>query len=271
MIVDNEFINKLKDFGLNSYEVKLWVALLSRGVSTAGELSDIANVPRSRTYDVLESLEKKGFIIMKIGKPIKYLAIEPDRVVDIVKKTIETEAQNKAKVVESIKESEILQELQLLHSKGIEHVDSSELSGSVKGQQNLHSHVESVIRNAEETVIMMTTASALVAKTELLLPVFEQLQKRNVTIQIATQISDTIANEVKQLSQFCEVRHTDKVGRFVLVDGQEVLFMVMDDTQIHPTYDVGIWVNTPFFTQALQNLFDIAWKEMKPVEKILKI
>ncbi|MBN1386465.1 helix-turn-helix domain-containing protein, partial [Candidatus Woesearchaeota archaeon] len=54
MIVQKEFLNKLKDFGLNSYESKLWTALLSRGVSTAGELSDIANVPRSRSYDVLE-------------------------------------------------------------------------------------------------------------------------------------------------------------------------------------------------------------------------
>ena len=69
MIVQKSFLMKLKDFGLNSYEAKLWVALLSRGVSTAGELSDIANVPRSRTYDVLESLEKKGFIIVKIGNP----------------------------------------------------------------------------------------------------------------------------------------------------------------------------------------------------------
>ena len=65
MIVDKVFLNKLRDFGLNSYEVKIWTALLSRGVSTAGELSDIANVPRSRSYDVLESLEKKGFIIIK--------------------------------------------------------------------------------------------------------------------------------------------------------------------------------------------------------------
>ncbi|RJQ17958.1 hypothetical protein C4573_00830, partial [Candidatus Woesearchaeota archaeon] len=57
MIVQQDFVKKLKDFGLNSYEVKIWTALLSRGVSTAGELSDIANVPRSRSYDVLESLE----------------------------------------------------------------------------------------------------------------------------------------------------------------------------------------------------------------------
>ncbi len=68
MIIQPELLNKLKDFGLNSYESKIWVALLSRGVSTAGELSDIANVPRSRSYDVLESLEKKGFVILKLGE-----------------------------------------------------------------------------------------------------------------------------------------------------------------------------------------------------------
>ena len=57
MIVKEEFLSKLRRyFALNLYEVKIWTALLSRGVATAGELSDIANVPRSRSYDVLESL-----------------------------------------------------------------------------------------------------------------------------------------------------------------------------------------------------------------------
>ena len=63
MIVKEEFLNRLrKIFDLNLYEVRVWTALLSRGVSTAGELSNISDVPRSRTYDILENLEKKGFI-----------------------------------------------------------------------------------------------------------------------------------------------------------------------------------------------------------------
>ena len=65
MIVKEEFLSRLrKIFGLNLYEVKVWTALLSRGTSTAGELSNISEVPRSRTYDILESLEKKGFIVV---------------------------------------------------------------------------------------------------------------------------------------------------------------------------------------------------------------
>ena len=98
MIVKDEFLGKLRRFfNLNLYEVKIWTALLSRGVSTAGELSDIANVPRSRSYDVLESLEKKGFVIMKLGKPIKYIAVPPKEVVERVKKNVEQSAREEIK------------------------------------------------------------------------------------------------------------------------------------------------------------------------------
>ena len=109
MIVQKNFLNKLKDFGLNTYESKLWTALLSRGVSTAGELSDIANVPRSRSYDVLESLEKKGFIVMKLGKPIKYLAVPPAEVIERVKKRVSEEASRHGELLESLRGSKILE------------------------------------------------------------------------------------------------------------------------------------------------------------------
>ena len=102
MLVQKDFLEKIKDFGLNSYESKIWTALLSRGVSTAGELSDIANVPRSRSYDVLESLEKKGFVVMKLGKPIKYMAVAPNEVVERVKKLIQQEIQKTKKKLRGV-------------------------------------------------------------------------------------------------------------------------------------------------------------------------
>ena len=61
MIIDKDLLKKVRSsFDLNEYEVKIWTALLSKGVATAGELAEISNVPRSRSYDVLESLEKRG-------------------------------------------------------------------------------------------------------------------------------------------------------------------------------------------------------------------
>ena len=145
MIVKEEFLSKLRRyFSLNLYEVKIWAALLSRGVSTAGELSDIANVPRSRSYDVLESLEKKGFILMKVGKPIKYVAVSPAEVLERVKKQIKEDSDKQIKQINSIKESDVLKELNTLHNKGIELVDPTDLSGSLKGSghdQELATHL----------------------------------------------------------------------------------------------------------------------------------
>src|SRR3989344_9368018 len=146
MLVQKDFLNKLKEFGLNSYESKLWTALLSRGISTAGELSDIANVPRSRSYDVLESLQRKGFIIMKLGKPIKYIAVPPEEVLERIKKKVKKDSEIQLQLINELKSGEIINELNLLHTQGVELVEPNDLSGSLKGRDNLYNHLETIIK-----------------------------------------------------------------------------------------------------------------------------
>jgi HTH-type transcriptional regulator, sugar sensing transcriptional regulator len=271
MIVKEEFLSKLRRyFSLNLYEVKIWAALLSRGVSTAGELSDIANVPRSRSYDVLESLEKKGFVVMKLGKPIKYLAVPPGEVLERVKKNMKEEAEERVVRLEELKNTEILNELNALHTQGVELVEPADLSGSLRGRHNLYNHLELTIRNAEESVVIMTTTQGLMRKVEGLKPTFEKIKKRGVKIRIAAPITKESMAAAKDISEVAEVRHTDSRARFCVVDGKEIIFMVIDDQEVHPTYDIGIWVNTPFFANAMEQLFDLAWKEMKPISKVVK-
>ncbi len=269
MIVKEEFLNKLRRyFSLNLYEVKIWAALLSRGVSTAGELSDIANVPRSRSYDVLESLEKKGFVVMKLGKPIKYIAVPPTEVLERVKKNMRQEAEDKVGLLNELKDTELLQELNTLHSKGVDLIEPAELSGSLRGRHNLYNHLELTIRNAEESVILLTTTPGFIRKVEGLKSTFEELNKRGVEIKIAAPITEEAMSSVKDLENVAEIRHTDiHLGRFCIVDGKELIFMVMNDQDVHPTYDVGVWVNTPFFANSLKQLFELAWLDMEDVGK----
>ena len=266
MIVKEEFLSKIRTyFGLNLYEAKIWTALLSRGIATAGELSDIANVPRSRSYDILESLEKKGFVTMKFGKPIKYIAVQPSEVVERVKKHMVSETKTKIDRLDKIRDTEILDELQHLHTQGIELVEPSELSGSIRGRHNLYNHLELMIRTAEKSVTIVTTTQGLIRKVEGFLPVFEDLKKRGVKVRIAAPLTKECEHTLKALDGFAEIRDTDLKARFISVDGKEIAFMIMDDQDVHPTYDVGIWVNSPFFASAMQDLFDHAWKGMKSV------
>ena len=267
MIVKEEFLSRLrKIFDLNLYEVKVWTALLSRGTSTAGELSNISDVPRSRTYDILESLEKKGFIVMKLGKPIKFVALKPNEVIERVKKNLMKYAKEKTQRLETLKDDDVLKELNGLFTKGIKFVEPSDLSGSLRGRQNLYNHLDMMIREAEKSITIITTAEGLNRKFEALLPSLEQCKKRGVKIRIAAPVDKNNLKVAKDFKKVAEIKNLEKMkARFVIIDGNQLMFMLLDDEKFHPNYDIGIWINTEFFAQALEQLFDLAWKEMKTV------
>ncbi len=53
---------ELEEYGLSPKEVKVYVACLKLGTSTANRLSASTDLRRSTTYDILESLKAKGLI-----------------------------------------------------------------------------------------------------------------------------------------------------------------------------------------------------------------
>jgi hypothetical protein len=108
-------------------------------------------------------------------------------------------------------------------------------------------------------------------KIEGLKPTFEKLKKRGVKIRIAAPVTKDCKDVLKDVGDVAEVRHIDKIkARFCIVDGKELVFMILDDKEVHPTYDVGIWVNTPFFATALDNMFGLAWDDLKPAKDMIK-
>ena len=145
---------QLKNLSLNSYEVKLWVALLSNGISTAGRLSDISGVPKSRSYDVLESLEEKGFVVAKPGKPVRYSAISPQEAVGKVKQRIQFSANDEIKNLVNLKNSELIDELISLHRLGAKPLELVDTTGSLQGKHNIHNHIESMIKNASKSILI---------------------------------------------------------------------------------------------------------------------
>ncbi len=272
MIIKDEFLSRLrKIFDLNLYEAKVWTALLSRGVSTAGELSNISDVPRSRTYDILESLEKKGFIVMKVGKPIKFVALKPEEVVERVKRNLVVNAQEKSKRLEQLKGDDVLDELTGLYSNGVKFVEPSDLSGSLRGRQNMYNHLDMMIRGSEKNVTLVTTADGLNRKMEMLMPAFEKARKRGISIRVAAPITSDNIKVAKDLSKFAEVRDTTSAkfeGRFAIVDTHQMMLMLMDDKTVHPNYDVAVWLAAPYFAQALEGIFEHAWGEFTPLNKV---
>src|SRR3989338_9650987 len=273
MIIKEEFLSRIrKIFDLNLYEARVWTALLSRGVSTAGELSNISDVPRSRTYDILESLEKKGFIVMKIGKPIKFVALKPEEVIERVKKNLVVNAQEKSKRLEKLRNDEVLSELNNLFTNGVKFVEPTDLFGSLRGRQNMYNHLDMMIRGAEKTITIVTTVEGLNRKLEMLAPALDKAKKRGVAIRVAAPIVSENLKVAKDLSKVAYVKDSSGVGlqgRFTIIDSEEVMFMLLDDKTVHPNYDVAVWLSTEFFSRALEQLFEVAWREFIPLGKVM--
>ncbi len=265
MLIQKNTINQLRDFGLNSYESKLWAALLSRGTATAGELSDITNVPRSRAYDVLESLEKKGFIIMKIGKPIKYLAVDPNNVLERVRKRIIEDAEAQTQIIDKFEGSELLVELNLLHKTGVKNVDASELSGLFKGRKNIYHNIDKKIKAAQKHVLIQTTESGIFSELSLK-STLKKAKERGVKILIAAPITAQSQSAVSELVKFSEIKNMAASGRFYIFDDDEVVFMLANDTDVHQTYDSAVWVKSPTFASSLKKMFLAMWSELKKAQ-----
>ena len=257
MIVQKNFLQELKKyFRLNIYEVKVWTALLSRGIAAAGELADISGVPRSRCYDVLESLEKKGFIIMKIGKPIKYIAVKPEAIVERVKRDLEEQAESQASFIESIRQTGTFKELELLHKTGVKHIDVSKLSNSIVGRDNLNRFIKNMVEKAKKNVTIVTTKDGFKRKVRILKNILKDVGEKKVDIRIFSEIDKEAAKKLPETVKLNEYK-TD--SRFMIVDNEELIFMT-SDKDLSPQYDVGVWVKSKFFVDALSIMFEDSLK-----------
>jgi sugar-specific transcriptional regulator TrmB len=137
----------------------------------------------------------------------------------------------------------------------------------MRGRQNIYNHLDMLIRNAEKTITIITTKEGLSRKMEALMPSLEKVRKRGVRIRIAAPIDSNNIKFARELKKVAEVKNVEKFkARFCIIDSNQIMFMLLDDEKFHPNYDTGVWINTEFFAQALEQLFDLAWKEMKSVK-----
>ncbi len=199
---------------------------------------------------------------MKIGKPIKYIAVEPQEVLERVKQRVQEDAINHGKLLDELRADPILGELELLYKKGVDVINPTDLSGSLRDRTNMYNNVNTMINNAEKSVVIMTTAKELVRLSETIKKSVERAAKRGVKVKIAAPLTKESKKGTDVFERFTTLRHVDAVkSRFFIVDGKELCFALLDDDKAVPSYDVGIWVNSPFFAQALLKMFENVWKE----------
>lgn len=80
-----ELTASLKEFGLSDNEVKIYLALIKTGETTAQSIAKNADIPRTTAYHLLEGLIQKGLVSFIVKESKKYFqATNPKKLVNIL-------------------------------------------------------------------------------------------------------------------------------------------------------------------------------------------
>lgn len=255
MLVKQELIGKIKDyFNLNIYETKVWLALLGKGTASAGEIAEISGVPRSRTYDVLESLEKKGFAIVKIGKPLKHIGVKPRMILEKLKNDVRRNAEERIIGLSNIKSTEEFTKLEELYKTGIVPIKGEDITAALKGRLNISNHIREVLQNAKKEVIICTNANEIKSKLKLFQQTFSNLNKANIKINMALSGDEELIKQLEKVLNV-KIKLTNLDTKFFIVDRKEMLFYI---SKGEDKEDIAIWLNSEFFARAFATLFEKA-------------
>ncbi len=246
MIKDLGLLSLLKSVGLNEYESRVFATLLLQGASTASELSINANVPRPRVYDILEKLASKGLVTKHPGRPVRFKALDIDEAFSNYIEIKRQEHEKNLKEINRLKEK-LKNSLQEKVSKSQEFKSEKDMVWVLKNRANIYSKLESLISNANESILIATTEEGLKRKITNYGEALRKARKRGVDIKIISPADDEYA---RIASKFANFINKDPAQRLVTVDDHVLLFLTPEHDE-----EVGAWIKSPYFARNVRRLF----------------
>ena len=255
MSISDKTRKALDKIGLTSYEIRTFSSLLKAGELTASDLSQKSGVPYSKIYEVLGTLEEKGWVGSDDSRPTKYFAKSPATALDTTKQKLDTDFKENQNVV--------LNELIPLYEKSgtSERPDIWVLSGAVNIASKILEMVESC---KSEVMIAIPKASEDLVKQAL--PKLRSLHDKGVEIIILT--SDTMDKEsLKALGRVASVNV--KKGLFgggIISDKRYVVLLLGPEVSDSSSSDiVAIWADHAGLAGFAREYFEYLLKESKKV------
>jgi len=239
----------LQEFGLTNYEIRSYTSLLEIGPATASELSEASDVPYSKIYEVLGSLEKKGWVEMEHGRPSKYYPKPPSVAMEIARSQLE----NSLKTNEAL----ILGELQPLYEKkGVRERPDIWI---VRGDFNVLARIRETLEHVQKEILAAVPAIPD-SVAEMLIPMVKSIAERGVKVQLMTMKQPT-SETMTKLANFCEVRAREQMfGGGIIADGREVI-LLLGQEGCEGAIGLAIWSDHIGLAKFAKNYFEYLWSD----------
>jgi sugar-specific transcriptional regulator TrmB len=242
----------MENLGLTGYEIRVYLSLLDAGAITASDISKKSGVPYSKIYEVLNSLEEKGWLESDSSRPQLFFPKSPSTALETTKMRNES----------SFRESQgiIVNELMPIYTKsGIKERPEIWVA---RGLFNIGAKVNEVIQNSQqELLIAIPHVAENLAKP--LQPILRSIHERGVKIRILAS-SKMNPDTVKALSRVAEIRLREGLfGGGVIGDGKHVVILLGESAGNEATLDpIAIWADHAGLAGFAKGYFHYLWGDI---------
>ena len=246
----------LSRFKLNKNEVRVYLYLARFGAHKAQSIAEALGVHRTEAYKILRRLEEQGLITRVMERPMKFLAVPFETVLD----NLIEERRQKVYQMEQHK-SELLKMWASLPEP--EKVNKRKETFQVlEGKKHISVRLSELLQNAESEFHMIISDDNLIwlYNTPFLDDVQNNAEEKGLTTRLMTNYSPTSSYVLEEMDMgegdFAYLKKEKIPGFFMNDKGEMILFMGNDQNNV-----TGMWTNYETLVENYRILFSLLWKK----------
>lgn len=250
--------NFLRNLGLTSNEIKVYLYLLSHGESIASIVAKRLEMKRPAVYATLESLEQKEMIISFLKNDVKnFDAVEPEDIVEVCENKV-NEMSRLAKKASSLKH-----EFKKIREKG--KIPVLEVRGKIKYYQGLEAITDLIDETLDEDENQQLCFGLNNYHSQMAGDDWYNYTKKRVArgMSVLSIQPDTPEAKEYKTRDKSELRTTRLVPAEKFPGGCEI--NIIGDTIAMFTVEgrepMGMKMKNKFMAKALKSLFALAWEK----------
>jgi sugar-specific transcriptional regulator TrmB len=254
----------LREMGLSEYEARAYVSLYRQGTSTAKEIASRADIPQSRVYDVLDSLETKGFAVVQPGRPKKFGPVDPETALE---QFCNFKQRGHTSELEQIRDlgEEFVEEI---NDVAVGQTDQREIDvgWSYPNRHYILEQLERLTGETESEILMMSTPTSFERIVNHHGDLLERKSQTGVGIRALVADDRTLTDPIRRrATELMDIRRVEDIcGRLYMYDGENILLAYH---AMHDDGFVGISTASSHLYATLEHLFDVLWEDgTTPVE-----
>lgn len=230
-------VKQLKALGLSTYAARTFVALVSLREGTAQDVSEVADVPRTRVYDAADELRDRGLVDVKQANPKQYWAISTETAGRHFEQEYNHRVTSLTDALEALETAN-----HTIEQRGV---------WTVTGRETVTERVVDFISGADDEIVYMTSENLL---TEEIADHISRASDRGVSIRLG-EMSESTEDRLEQRvphAQFFESLWDwadTPAGRLLMVDQKKTLVSVLVDGDgghpPEPLDETAIWGSGP--------------------------